>query len=72
MYSCTKLKPVDAMERITRQHLADHLEEILARIDKEDIGFVILDDEGKDSEVICPAEWLDNCLVRTSDNNSKK
>ena len=72
MYSCTKLKPVDTMERITRQHLADHLEEILARIDKEDIGFVILDDEGKDSEVICPAEWLDNCLVMTSDNKSEK
>lgn len=69
MYSWTKMKPVDTMERITRQQLADNLEEILARIDKEDIGFVILDDEGKDSEVICPAEWMDSCLVMTLERN---
>ena len=57
MYSCAKMKSVDTMERITRQQLADNLDEILAKIDKENIGFVILDSEGKDSEVICPAEW---------------
>ena len=63
MCEWVKMKPVETMERITRQQLDEHLEEILARIDREDIGFVILDEDGKDSEVICPAEWLNFCLV---------
>ena len=71
MYSCTKMKSVDTMERITRQQLADNLDKILARIDKEDIGFVILDSEGKDSEVICPAEWMECFLVETPKETSK-
>ena len=63
MYSSAKMKSVDTMERITRQQLADNLDQILAKIDKENIGFVILDSEGKDSEVICPAEWMECFLV---------
>ena len=65
MWEWVKMKPVETMERITRQQLDEHLEEILARIDREDIGFVILNENGEDSEVICPAEWLNFCLIET-------
>ena len=50
------------MERITRQYLCDNFDEVLERVDKEDIGFVILDEEGKDGQVLCPARWMDYCF----------
>lgn len=50
-------KPIETMERITRQYLCDHFDEILDRADKEDIGFVILNEEGKDGEVLIPYRW---------------
>lgn len=53
------LKPVDTMERITRQYLADNFDEILEKVNKEDIGYVILDNEGRDGQVLCPAIWLE-------------
>lgn len=56
------LKPLDTMERITRQVLCDDFDNVLDRVDKEDIGFVILDDEGKDGYVLCPARWMDYCF----------
>ena len=37
------LKSTDTMARITRQQLADNFEEILENVDKEQIGYVILD-----------------------------
>lgn len=54
------LKSTDTMERITRQELVDRFDEILYRISKEDIGFVILNPEGKDGEVLCPASWFES------------
>lgn len=54
-----KLKSTDTMEKITRQQLADNFDEILERVHKEDIGFVILTPEGKDGEVLCPASWFE-------------
>lgn len=56
------LMPLDTMERITRQHLCDNLDEVLERVDKENIGFVILDTEGKDGQVLCPARWMEYCF----------
>lgn len=56
------LKPLDTMERITRQKLCDDFDNVLDRVDKEDIGFVILDEEGKDGYVLCPARWMDYCF----------
>ncbi len=58
MRSWKYLKSIDTMERITRQELCDNFDSILDRVEKEDCGFVILNEEGKDSEVLCPAEWL--------------
>ena len=47
------------MERITRQQLVDNFDEILERVNNESIGFVILDYEGKDGQVLCPAKWFE-------------
>lgn len=62
MHQLKKLEPLDTMERITRQYLCDNFDEVLERVDKEDIGFVILDEEGKDGQVLCPARWMDYCF----------
>lgn len=56
------LQPIDTMERITRQKLCDDFDNVLDRVDKEDIGFVILNDEGKDGYVLCPARWMEYCF----------
>ncbi len=62
MYRYKYLMPLDTMERITRQHLCDNFDEVLERVDKEDIGFVILNEEGKDGQVLCPARWMSYCF----------
>ena len=53
------LKSTDTMERITRQQLADDFDEILEKVDKEKIGYVILDNEGNDGHVLCPFQWFE-------------
>lgn len=52
------LKSTDTMERITRQQLADNFDEILEKVKKENVGYVILDNEGNDGQVLCPAKWF--------------
>jgi len=47
------------MERITRQQLADNFDEILEKVNKENIGVVILDNDGNDGQVLCPAKWFE-------------
>lgn len=54
MRSWKCFQPLEAMERITRQELADRFEEILERI-----GVVILNEAGKDGHVLVPLEWVD-------------
>ena len=56
------LKPVNTMERITRQQLADNFDEILDKVISENIGYVILDNDGNDGQVLCPAEWLNDSI----------
>lgn len=51
------LQPLETMERIPQEALEKHLETILERIDRENIGFVITRD-GADEMVICPSAWL--------------
>lgn len=58
MQAIGRMKSIETMERITRQKLCDNFDEILDRVDKEDIGFVILDNEGKDGHILCPARWF--------------
>lgn len=62
MYQFKMLKPLDTMERITRQDLCDNFDKVLERVDKEDIGFVILTEDGKDGQVLCPARWMEYCF----------
>lgn len=52
-------KPLDTLERITCQDLCNKTDIYFARMETEDTGFVILDDSGKDSLVLCPATWLE-------------
>lgn len=58
MQAIGRMKSIETMERITRQKFCDNFDEILDRVDKEDIGFVILNNEGKDGHVLCPARWF--------------
>lgn len=51
------LQPISEMERISREELAARLDEILARVEQENIGFVITDD-GKPDLVLCPYAWF--------------
>ena len=51
------LPPISEMERISREELAARLDEILARVEQENIGFVITDD-GKPDLVLCPYAWF--------------
>lgn len=62
MQEFKNLMPLDKMQRITRQQLCDNFDEVLERVDKEDIGFVILNEEGKDGQVLCPARWMEYCF----------
>ncbi len=57
MQAFGRMKSIETMERITRQKFCDNFDEILDRVDKEDIGFVILNNEGNDGHVLCPARW---------------
>lgn len=53
------LKSTDTMERITRQQFADNFDEILEKVEKENVGYIILDNEGKDGQVLCPVKWFE-------------
>ena len=53
-----RIQPLAAMERITRQYLCDHFDEILERVRTDNIGYVILDKDGNDGHVLCPAKWM--------------
>ena len=53
-----RIQPLEAMERITQQQLQEHFDEILDRIDRENIGFVILGEDGRGDCVLCPAAWF--------------
>ena len=57
------LQPLDQMERISRIELGEKLDEILDKVDKDNVGFVITD-EGKDDLVLCPIRWIE-CAYET-------
>ena len=62
MHTFRYLMPLDTMVRISRQKLCEDFDNVLERVDKEDIGFVIVDDEGKEGHVLCPARWMEYCF----------
>jgi hypothetical protein len=51
------IQPLDQMARISRTELGEKLDEILDKVDKDNVGFVITD-EGKDDLVLCPIRWM--------------
>ncbi len=55
------LKPTRNMPRITRKELGDNLDEILEKVEKDNIGYVI-QDEGHRDVVLCPARWFSYCF----------
>ena len=56
------LQPLDEMKRITRQELADNFDEILDTVEKDSVGFIIKDPDGKNDVVLCPADWFNFCF----------
>ena len=52
------LQPIETMKRVSREELAEKLDDLLEVVNKENIGFVITN-EGKDDLVLCPAKWFD-------------
>ncbi|MGM9601613.1 MAG: hypothetical protein ACI3W5_08565 [Faecousia sp.] len=52
------LQPLSEMERIEHTLISEKLDELLDRIDKENIGFVITE-SGKDKYVLCPYWWFE-------------
>ena len=56
-----RLPPLSEMERIEQTQLVEKLDEILERIDNEDIGFVITEN-GLPDMVLIPFRWFaENC-----------
>lgn len=51
------LQPLDTMQRINREELAERLDELLEIVSRDNVGFVITD-KGKDDLVLCPANWF--------------
>ena len=51
------LQPIETMQRISREELAEKLDELLDIVAKDNVGFVITD-QGKDDLVVCPANWF--------------
>ena len=47
------LQPIETMQRISREELAEKLDELLDIVAKDNVGFVITD-QGKDDLVLCP------------------
>ena len=53
-----ELKQLTAnMEHISRADLAEHLDEYLDKVDKEQVG-IIISDEGKKDLILCPVDWF--------------
>ena len=52
------IQPLDQMARISRMELGEKLDEILNKVDNDNVGFVITD-EGKDDLVLCPIRWTE-------------
>lgn len=53
-----KMPPLSEMERIEQSLLGEKLDEMLDRIEKEDIAYVITED-GKGKLVLCPYRWFE-------------
>lgn len=76
--SIKKLPSLDGMERIPQTVLSEKLDEMIERIERENVGFVITED-GKDKYVLCPCNWYGcywekdfGCMVNSAIRNELK
>lgn len=67
MNHCKQLPSIDGMERITRQQLCDNFDGILDKVDKDDVGFVILKPDGTPGHVLCPIKWFTNIAIESEE-----
>lgn len=51
------IHPIDEMERVSADELGEKFDEILDKVEKENVGYVITR-EGKGDLVLCPISWL--------------
>ncbi len=58
---------VEKMKRITRQELADHLDDILNDIEKNNTAYVVDDPTGRNDILLCPAQWFHYCFDEEND-----
>lgn len=66
-YKGRLLRPTNLMPHINRKELCDNFDAILEKIDKQNIGYVI-EDEDKKTLVICPAHWFSYCFDERFDD----
>ena len=66
------LQPIETMKLVSREELAEKLDDLLEIVNKDNVGFVITN-EGKDDLVLCPAKWFDffqdddfRCIVNSA------
>lgn len=67
------LQPIESMPRITRQELCDRFDEVLDSVEKENTGYVIIDPNGENDVILCPAHWFEyridedfGCIVNSA------
>lgn len=53
-----KYKKIEELPRVTRQEFCDNMDEILGKVDKEKVAYLITDEE-HGNLAVCPAEWFD-------------
>ena len=58
MFELDQVYPINKKPRITAKELGKRFEDIADIIDREDIGYVITDETGKEKFIICPFEWF--------------
>jgi len=66
-YKGRLLRPTNLMPHMTRKELCENFDTILEKIDNENIGYVI-EDEDKKTLVICPAHWFSYCFDERFDD----
>ena len=59
MSQTTYPQPLAQIERVEQSLISEKLDEMLDRIDKEDVGFVITEG-GADKYVLCPYRWFES------------
>jgi len=56
-YKC--FPPIESLPRIDVNELCKNFDAILDVVDKKNIAYVIVDENGKDDVVLCPAHWFE-------------